>query len=101
LLAPFSAGVAANAPDVRSPVPDTQFKRPIFSALFERNHHFSICRLSCNGTSIPFAGSDFIRDAGHCTCKRCGVNKAMAMPVANVKNRFVLARKMVYSFPQR
>jgi hypothetical protein len=41
-MALFLAGVAANAPEIRSPVPDTQFKRPIFSALFERNHHFSI-----------------------------------------------------------
>jgi hypothetical protein len=56
---------------------------------------YGACPVTGQAPLLPF---DSISGAGHFTCEQRGWNKAMAMPVAKAKNRFVLAQKMVYSF---
>jgi hypothetical protein len=92
LLAQLLAGALANAPGVRPPVSDTQFNRSVFRICSKQNHHFfrhNACPVT--GQASIFAGPDSISRAGGCTGRRRGLNKAMGMPVAGIKNRFVLA----------
>jgi hypothetical protein len=86
------AGALANAPGVRPPVSDPQFNRRVFRICSKQNHHFfqyDACPVT--GQASIFAGLDSISRAGCCTGSRRGLNKAMGMPVASIKNRFVLA----------
>jgi extracellular factor (EF) 3-hydroxypalmitic acid methyl ester biosynthesis protein len=100
LLLLFQTGAVANVLDICCPISGAQYGCFNFSEFFKRHHHFLTWRLSCNGTSIFFADSDYSRRTGQSTRRQQGLNKAMPMPVAGVKNHFVWRGKWSIHSPK-